>query len=172
MKEILQTNRLLLREFEPTDSEFIIELVNDPDWIKNIMDKNIHTKEAALAYIEVLREGYSKFGFGFYCVVEKKSGKAIGMCGLIKRPFLDFVDLGFAILKAYRRMGFTFEACQAVMDFALKKLQIEHLAAIANINNDASRKLLFKLGFEFRTVMNIGDDGKDEVNYFVADLKK
>lgn len=170
MKEIVQTKRLLLREFEPTDAEFIIELVNDPDWIKYIVDKNIHTVEAAIAYIKTLRESYTEFGYGFYCMVDKDSGKAIGLCGLINRPYLDLVDIGFATLKEYRKMGYTFEACKAVMSYAHEKLQIEQLAAITNINNYASRKLLLKLGFKFETAKNIGDDGVDVVNYFVEDI--
>ena len=172
MKEILKTRRLQLREFEPFDAAFIIELVNDPDWIKYIVDKNIHTKEAAVTYIKTLRESYSEFGFGFYCMVEKDSGKAIGLCGLIKRPYLDLIDLGFATLKEYRKKGYTFEACQGVMHYAQEKFKIEELAAITNINNYASRKLLLKLGFNFKTAINIGDDGKDVVNYFVADIRK
>ena len=170
VKEILQTKRLLLREFEAKDADFIIELVNDPDWIKYIVDKNIHTEEAALAYIKTLRESYTEYRFGFYCMVEKESGKAIGLCGLIKRPYLDLVDLGFATLKECRKKGYTFEACKAVMQFAHEKLHMEQLAAITNINNYASRKLLLKLGFRFETAMNIGDDGKDVVNYFVKQI--
>lgn len=167
MKEILQTEHLLLREFDTTDAKFIIEMVNDPDWIKYIVDKNIHTEEAAIEYIEVLRGNYSEFGFGFYCMVDKASGKAIGLCGLIKRPYLELVDLGFSILKEYRKKGFTFEVSRAMMDYAHEELEIEQLAAITNVNNFASRKLLLKLGFKFDSVRNIGEDGKDFVNYFV-----
>jgi RimJ/RimL family protein N-acetyltransferase len=170
MKEILQTQRLLLREFETADAQFIIELVNDPDWIKYIVDKHIYTEEAAIAYIESLRVNYEEFDFGFYCMVEKDSGKPIGLCGLIKRPYLELVDLGFATLKEYRNRGYTSEASKAMMHFAHKNLELEQLAAITNINNYASRKLLLKLGFKFKTAMNIAEDGKDIVNYFVATL--
>lgn len=167
MKEVLQTEHLLLREFEISDAKFIIELVNDPDWIKYIVDKNIHTEEAAVDYLKVLRANYTELGFGFYCVVDKASGKAIGLCGLMKRPYLELVDLGFATLKEYRKKGLTFEVSKAMMNYAHTELNIEQLAAITNVNNYASRKLLMKLGFKFDSVKNIGEDGKDFVNYFV-----
>lgn len=166
MKEILYTENLVLREFEVSDASFIIELVNDPDWIKYIVDKNIHTEEAAIEYIETLRANYVEFGFGFYCMVEKVTNKAIGLCGLIKRPYLDLVDLGFATLKEFRGNGFTYEASKAMMHYAHSNLEIVQLAAITNVNNFASIKLLRKLGFKFQTAITIGEDGKDVVNYF------
>ena len=170
MKEIVQTQRLLLREFEITDAQFILKLVNDPDWIKYIVDKNIHTEAAARSYIRSLRESYTAFGFGFYCVEQKKSGRAVGLCGLIKRPYLELVDLGFATLREYRREGYTYEASKAIMNYARENFEMEQLAAITNINNYASRKLLIKLGFKFKTAKTIGDEGKDVVNYFVASI--
>lgn len=170
MTQIIQTERLLLREFETTDAQFIIELVNDPDFIRYIADKGIHTEEAAIAFIEGLQKSYADAGFGFYCVEEKQSGKAVGLCGLVKRPYLELIDLGFAILKEFRKLGYTFEASAAMMTYAHEVLEIKQLAAITNINNFASRKLLLKLGFKFKTALNIGEDGKDVVNYFVEPI--
>lgn len=69
------------------------------------------------------------------------------MCGLIKRQWLDDVDLGFAILPDYQRHGFAKEASLGVITYAKERLDIERLAAITSPNNIPSQHLLKQLGF-------------------------
>ena len=49
---ILATERLKLREFTNTDTDFIIALLNSPGWLQFIGDRNVRTKEEAVAYLE------------------------------------------------------------------------------------------------------------------------
>ena len=52
MKTFLETERLILRELTFDDVQFIISLMNSPGWLKYIGDRNIHTDEDAIKYIE------------------------------------------------------------------------------------------------------------------------
>ena len=45
--DILETERLILRQFTTGDSKFIVELLNSPGWIEYIGDRNIKTEEQA-----------------------------------------------------------------------------------------------------------------------------
>ena len=64
---ILETKRLQIREFEISDANFILELVNEPAWIKYIGDKNVHDLDDARNFIEnKLRTGYVKNGLVFF----------------------------------------------------------------------------------------------------------
>ena len=101
---VLETERLILRQFTLDDAEFIFEQLNDPAWIQNIGNRNIRTLDDARAY---LRNGplasYEKNGFGLWLIVLKETGESIGMCGLIRREGLEDVDIGYSLLPDFGR---------------------------------------------------------------------
>ncbi len=144
---ILETNRLTLNQFTVEDAPFIYTLLNDPDWLRFIGDRNIRSLADARDFIQNrLMANYEKFGFGFYLVTRKDSGESIGMCGLVKRDFLDDVDIGYAFLPQARGQGFAFEAAEAVMAYAQNVLHIPRIVAITDVDNVRSIRLLEKLG--------------------------
>ena len=161
MSVILETDRLSLREMEDRDAPFILDLLNDPSFIKNIGDRHVRTLDAAQAYIQ---DGpvasYERSGFGLWIVELNGDGRAIGMCGLLKRDVLDDVEIGFAYLPAYQLKGYGFEAAAAVLDHARNVLRLRRVIAIVNRDNDASARLLEKLGMRFeRMVQPFQEEG-------------
>src|SRR6185503_3255554 len=79
---ILETERLILRQFIEDDAEFIFELLNDPSWIQNIGDRHIQTLEDARSYIvNGPMASYNKNGFGLWLVALKETSESMGMCG-------------------------------------------------------------------------------------------
>src|SRR5688572_24048547 len=113
---VLETERLQLRYLSADDAPFIVELLNDPDWLQFIGDKSVRTLGDARAY---LRDGpiamYPREGFGLYLVVLRAQAKPIGLCGLIRRSGLADVDIGFAFLPAFRGSGYALESAAAVL---------------------------------------------------------
>ena len=99
---LLQTARLLIREFSLADASFALELVNEPAFREFIGDKGVRDLATAGKY---LQEGplasYTKQGFGLWCVT-LEDGTPIGSCGLLKRDFLPHPDLGYAFLARFR----------------------------------------------------------------------
>ena len=145
----LETARLALRHLTPADSAFILELVNDPDWLRFIGDRGVRTLADARAYIEKgPMKLYECLGFGLD-VVALRNGMPIGLCGLIKRDSLEDVDIGFAFLPAFRGRGYANEAACAVRDYAIEVLALERIVAITAPENDASARLLERLGFTY-----------------------
>lgn len=144
------TPRLVLREFVRQDKDFIYELLNTEGWLRFIGDRNIYSLKDAECFItDRLTPSYPKNGFGFYAVLSKLHNKVIGMCGLVKREGLEHVDLGFAVLPAFLKHGFAYEASISCIEFAKHSLKIKTLAAICHQDNEASISLLKKLGFKF-----------------------
>jgi len=143
------TARLVLRELaaDDADAAFIVELLNDPDWLRYIGDRNVRTAEDALAY---LARGpiamYERHGFGLWLVARRGDGAPLGMAGLIKRDSLPDVDIGFAFLPAYRRAGFAREAAEAVLALAWSRYALRRVVAIVSPGNAPSRRLLERLG--------------------------
>lgn len=157
---VLETPRLVLRRFTPNDATFAMALVNDPAWIANIGERNVHSLEDARAYLEKGAIAmYAREGFGLYAVVLKDSGTTIGMCGLVKRAGLDDVDIGFAFLPEYRGLGYAVESAEAVRDYATVTLGLKRLVAIVSPANQPSIRLLEKLGFRYESPVKLpGDD--------------
>jgi RimJ/RimL family protein N-acetyltransferase len=147
---VLETERLALRRLVPEDADFILELMNDPDWLRYIGDRGIRTVEDARSYIVTGPVAmYSRLGFGLYAVELRDDPEPIGICGLIKREWLEEVDLGFAFLPAFRGAGYAHEAAAATLDYARTTLGLERIAAIVSPENEDSVRLLAKLGLAF-----------------------
>jgi ribosomal-protein-alanine N-acetyltransferase len=172
MKVIADTTRLKLREFSKDDAPFLLELLNTPDWIKFIGDRNVRTIDAAREYASNrLISSYNRFGFGLYMVELKENSTPIGMCGLVRREALEDVDLGFAFLPEYRGKGYAKEASTAIMEIAKKKVKTKRLVAITMVDNSSSINLLQKLGFNFEKTVNFPGEDQTLMMYSVQ-LKK
>lgn len=166
---ILETERLSLRKFVLDDAAFILELVNDPDWLRFIGDRGVRTLDDARNY---LRNGplamYERVGFGLYLVERKSDGVPLGMCGLIKREGLDDVDIGFAYLPQYRAQGYAFEAAAATLVYGRQTFGLKRIVAITSLDNNRSIQLLEKLGFAFEKLIKLpGDD--EELKLFASE---
>ena len=162
---VLTTERLILRWLTLDDAAFILELLNDPAWLRFIGDKGVHSQDDSRDY---LRKGplamYERHGFGLY-LVERKDGRVpIGMCGLIKRDSLEDVDIGFAYLPAYRTQGYAYEAAAAVLVHGRSDFGLQRIVAITSPDNTRSIALLERLGMTFGRMVKLSAD--DEVRLY------
>ncbi|MEZ4886752.1 MAG: GNAT family N-acetyltransferase [Chitinophagales bacterium] len=147
---ILETERLLIEEVNINDTAFIFKLLNSPGWLKFIGNRGINNLADAEAYIQnPLMKSYEENGLGLYKVVRKKNAEPMGLCGLISRPILPNVDIGFAILPEYEGKSYTFEAAKAIIDDGTARLGLKVVLGITSPDNVKSQKLLEKLGLKF-----------------------
>jgi RimJ/RimL family protein N-acetyltransferase len=160
---VLQTERLNLRELTLDDAPFILTLLNEPSFLRFIGDKKVRTLEAARQYLlNGPMASYAQNGFGLNLVELNDSHTPIGMCGLLKREDLPAPDIGFAFLPDFWGKGFAYEAAVAVMSDARKRLKLNRVLAIVNPDNDASIKVLKRLGMTF-------ERDKEDVKVFAID---
>lgn len=163
---VLETRRLLLRRLCADDAEFIVDLLNQPSFLRYIGDKEVRSIADAVRYIETgPMTSYERFGFGLYLVELKESGASIGICGLLKRDSLPDVDVGFAFLPAYWSQGYAFESATAVMNYGREVLGLRRIVAITSLDNDASIRLLEKIGLRFERLIKLSED-QSEVRLF------
>jgi ribosomal-protein-alanine N-acetyltransferase len=169
---VIETERLTLRWMTVEDADVILELLNDPDWLRYIGDRGVRTRADAEAYILTgMIANYERCGYGFYMVERKPDGAPMGMCGLVKRDFLADVDLGFAFLPAFRIQGYAYESAAAVMDYARDTLELRRLVAITSLDNERSGRLLEKLGFRQKGIIQVPPANRD-ARLFEIDLSK
>lgn len=158
---ITETNRLIIAKMTLADAPFMLELLNTPNWLKYIGDRNVKTVKDAETYLKNgILKSYRDFGFGFYkLLLKEENNKCIGTCGLIKREQLKDVDIGFAMLTDYEGKGYGMEASLKIMNYAEHTLKLKRILAITLSTNLRSIKLLEKLGLTYeKTVKPFEDD--------------
>ncbi|MEO8439449.1 MAG: GNAT family N-acetyltransferase [Spartobacteria bacterium] len=162
--KILETERLLLQKLTPDDADFMFALMNEPAFIRNVADRGIRQCSDAAAYIsEKILPSYANYGFGFYRVDLKESALPIGICGLAKRETLDDVDVGFSILERYWRKGYAFEAALAMMEYGRNTLGLKRITGLTSSQNEASIRLLEKLGLRFDRRVSVPGFGTESL---------
>jgi RimJ/RimL family protein N-acetyltransferase len=158
----LTTERLLIRELSIVDASFMFRLMNSPNWIRFIGDRNVKTIAEASNYISSrIISSYRNNGFGLYLVTMKNTREPIGICGLVKREGLHHPDLGFAILPQYERMGYASEAAAAVLEYAGNTLRLKQVEGITTKSNAASVSVLEKAGMKYVENIKLPGDEAD-----------
>jgi RimJ/RimL family protein N-acetyltransferase len=161
--------RLRLRRFVLDDAAFILEQVNQPEWLRQIGDRKVHDLEGARSY---LRNGplamYQRHGFGMYALELNSGGAPIGMCGLLKRDTLPDVDIGYALLSDHVGQGYALEAARACVELARNRFNLPRLIAITTAENARSGRLLIRLGMQFERIVLHGDPAEQLCLYGMA----
>lgn len=168
--KVLETNRLVLRCLGMDDAEFIFKLLNEPSFLRYIGDKGVRSLDDARKYIlQGPVDSYERFGFGLYLAELKQTRVPIGICGFLKRASLQDVDIGFAFLPQFWQQGYAFESASAVMAYGRDVLRLRRIVAITNPDNDASIRLLEKLGLRFERRARLTVDAPD-IHLFAANV--
>lgn len=141
------SDRLSFRMILPADADFMLGLMNDPDYHRFIGDRGLKTVEDARRYIrENITPHHTRHGFGLW-LASTAEGKPVGIAGLLKRDLLDAPDIGYALLAEARGAGYGREAAEVMLKHAFGVLAVECLYAITNPDNAPSNGLLARLGF-------------------------
>lgn len=145
---VCESERLILRHLEPrSDAEFILRLLNEPSFLQNIGDRGVRTLEDAVRYIETgPRAMYARHGLGLLRTELKETHEPIGLCGLLKRDWLEHADIGYAFLPEYWSKGYAFESAAAVMAWGRTHMGLKRIVAITAAHNVGSQRVLEKLG--------------------------
>jgi RimJ/RimL family protein N-acetyltransferase len=154
---VIQTERLVLRHLDLNDDAFILELLNEPAFLRFIGDKGVRTLGDAREYmLKGPIDSYGRHGFGLYaaCMLD---GTPIGICGLVKRDGLTDADVGFAFLSRHCSKGYATESAAAVLVHARQVLQLQRIVAITSPENLGSIAVLEKIGLKFECMIRLAE---------------
>jgi RimJ/RimL family protein N-acetyltransferase len=159
---ILKTPRLELRELTLADDEFILELLNEPAFMRHIGDKGVRSLSDAREYIATGPvASYRRLGFGLYLTSLADRGEPVGICGLLKRETLPDADVGFAFLSRHWSKGYAVESAGAVLDHGRRRLNLRRIVAITAPENRGSIAVLERIGLKFERMVKLGAEGPD-----------
>lgn len=166
-----ETERLIIQPTSTRDAEFILELLNSPKYIQFVGDKNLKNTEDAEKYInDRMITQLERLGYSNYTVLRKSDNITIGCVGLYDREGVDGIDIGYSFLPEFEGKGYAFEAAVELKRAAKEEFNLKDLNAITVQENRGSRKLLEKLGFEFKEIIHIPND-PNELMLYILDLK-
>lgn len=148
MKIILETERLLLREFTAQDAQLLVDLNNNPNVTRYTGDGPVTLEEAQKIILDVILPQYSN-QLGRWAVHLKSNKEFIGWCGLKHIVELDEIDLGYRFFEPHWGKGYASESAIASFNYGLQQLGLKTIVGRAAIENIASRKVLEKTGMQF-----------------------
>lgn len=145
--DILETEHLKVRESTVEDVAEFYRIYKDSS-ITRYMDELFQDPDMERAYMKnYIRQIYGLYGYGLWTVLLKESGQVIGRAGVSVREGYELAELGFVIEVAQQRKGYAMEVCSAILHYAREELQMEGVQALVCAGNEASLKLLQRLGF-------------------------
>lgn len=87
-------------------------------------------------------------------MIDRSTGRFIGTVGLNNwSPYAKKAELGFELHPDFWRQGYVSEAVQEIIRFSFEELALYRLGAVTFLENEASYRLLEKLGFAFEGVL-------------------
>ena len=170
MVPIIETERLILREFDINDYKSVYEFGSNVEVQQYTGDQRIVSLEEAKELIKnVWYSDYKNYGYGRLAVIYKPENKIIGFAGLKYLPELDETDIGFRFLPEYWGKGLATEASNEIIKYAFDKLGLKRIIGIALPENIASCKVLEKIGLSLYKIDDYDGDGI-EYNWYKIEI--
>lgn len=148
---LLSTERLSLREFDPSDAPFLYTLNSNPDVLRYTGDSPFLDIAAAESFVKHY-DHYARFGFGRWAVILKREERFIGFSGLRMNGESGEVDLGFRFFAEYWSQGYATEAGHAALRLGFERFELDRIIGRAMRENRPSITVLQKIGMEFYEV--------------------
>lgn len=146
--ETLTTARLVLRPWQPSDTEPFISMSLDPEVMAYLLA--FVSREAIEAWIQRQHAHFAKNGFGFWAVESRETGEFMGATGLLRigyeAHFTPAVEVGWRLARRFWGQGYVPEAARSACRFGFENLALPEIVANTVEANHNSRRVMEKLG--------------------------
>jgi len=144
----LLTERLRLRALTPRDASAVLAVVGDPEVTRYHSVPTLTTLAEAQAALERLEQRYAARDAIRWAIELVEHGEMIGTVGLLRFDFEHrHAEIGYEIARRWWGLGLTPEAAAAVIRYGFSVLGLHRIDAGVLPGNDASVRVLQKLGF-------------------------
>lgn len=164
---IIETKRLLLREYQMDDFNDLYEILSDPETMKHYPKP--YDEKGTIRWLEWSINNYKQYGFGLWAIVLKETGEFIGDCGITLQKIDNELlpEIGYHINKKHWKKGYAKEAGIAVRDWGFNNTNYECLYSYMNTTNIASFSTAASLGMK-----RVKEYYDGEENLFVYMIRK
>ncbi|MFN5418136.1 MAG: GNAT family N-acetyltransferase [Flavobacteriia bacterium] len=153
MQIFATTPRFILREILPTDLEAMFELDSEPDVHKYLGNTPVKSIEESEKIIQMVRQQYVDNGIGRWAIEDKETKEFVGWVGLKLLKYevnklTNIHDIGYRLIKKHWGKGIASETAAVALKYAFENLQLNEIYASAHVENQASNKILTKIGLK------------------------
>lgn len=143
---VLETERLILRKMEMTDTDALLRIFSDPVAMAHY--PSTKDREQTVHWIEWTQNHYEKRGIGLWVVELKDSHTFVGQCGLIPQEVdgVAEVEIGYLFVREHWGRGYATEAAIACRDFGFQQLGCSRLISLINPANHPSIRVAERVG--------------------------
>lgn len=169
MSFIIETERLVLRVWTPHDADALFALASDAEVMRYVDDGKPWTDPAqAREFVGCSAECRRVNGYGRWAVIERDGGRVVGSCGFGPLVETGEIDFGYIFASDCWGRGYATEAARAALRCGFERLGLEEVVANTVPEHTASRRVLEKLGFEYRGSRTYaGEDGGTLASYIL-----
>lgn len=143
----IETDRLQLRMFSPTDLNELALIFSDPDVVRHLGTGKPATLEETGMALHSIMQHWKKYGYGRWAVTFKPTQKLIGYCGL--RNFDGTPELVYLLSKPYWGMGLATEMAKTSLQYGFEEMNFDRIVAMTKLANIASRRVMEKLSMRY-----------------------
>jgi ribosomal-protein-alanine N-acetyltransferase len=143
---ILETPRLVLRQFFSNDLDALALLMSDAQFMR--FSTGPYSREQTEAFFERIFAGYRDRLPSQFAVIYRAEKKLIGYCGFFRQIVdnIEEVEIGYRLDSEYWGHGLATEAARVVRDHAFNDLNLDHVISLIHPDNTASRRVAEKNG--------------------------
>ncbi|MEL3950603.1 GNAT family N-acetyltransferase [Streptomyces sp. LNU-CPARS28] len=143
----LETPRLILRRWRDEDVAPMAAVNADPEVMRWIRDGSVRDGQQTRDGIRAWESEWESRGFGLFAVEIRSTGELAGFTGLSVPHFLPevlpAVEVGWRLGRPHWGQGL---ATEAAVRFGFEERGLERIVSIAQVGNDASERIMVKLG--------------------------
>lgn len=165
--QILETNRLILREFCPSDADQLARVLSDPETMRFYPAPYNRTGVEEWIARNITR--YAEDGFGLWAMILKSSEELIGDCGLTVQSVdgVDEIEIGYHVRGDLWGQGLATEAARASRDYGFERLPADRLISLIRTENRSSCRVAEKNGMTVWKEMN-----RHNLRHFVYAIRR
>lgn len=144
----METNRLVLREFEGQDAQAVLELFGDTEVVRYFGMRAITSLNAAKQMIGYFEKSRKKIGIHRWAIVLKSENAVMGSVFYtnIEKPYFR-AEIGFLLNRGYWGKGIMKEAVERIISFGFEQMNLNRIQALVSVDNRRSISLIKRLGF-------------------------
>ena len=145
---ILETQRLVLREYCKEDFSWLHEILSDRETMKYYPQP--YDERGVQRWLDWSLENYEKYGFGLWAIELRETGEPIGDAGITMQPIDGewLPEIGYHINKNFWRRGYASETASAVRDWAFRNRDFPALYSYMTAENIPSQATAASCGLK------------------------
>jgi ribosomal-protein-alanine N-acetyltransferase len=149
----LQTKRLLLKQFQAEDQDFVFEALSHPEVIQHY-GVNYSSLEGTKVQMEWFNQLFTEKTGIWWKIVDSATGERLGGIGMNNYQLQHHkTEIGYWLLPKHWGKGIVSEALSVMIEYLFSEWNIHRIEAVVEEGNHNSSRVLEKAGFRYEGTM-------------------